>query len=141
MDAKGRFVMPSRYRDSLEQDCANQLVITIDLQSDCLLVYPRTEWDIIAEKITRMEGMSPAKSRLSRMVLGHAVAIEIDSNGRLLLPPELREYASLRKKLSLIGQGNKFELWDEDVWKQEMVKMKQEKLTEESAQEFTDFSL
>ncbi|GAA3945107.1 division/cell wall cluster transcriptional repressor MraZ [Allohahella marinimesophila] len=116
MDAKGRFVMPSKYRERLEQLCANQLVVTIDTQVRCLLVYPRNEWEKIAEKIEALPSFQPGTIRIKRLILGHAQELEIDSNGRILLPASLREYAFLEKKLVLLGQGKKFELWDEAEW-------------------------
>jgi MraZ protein len=116
MDAKGRFGMPTRYRDEITQSCQGKLVITIDALDPCLLIYPVHEWEIIQAQIEALPNLQPASRRLQRMLIGHATDLELDANGRLLLPPVLREYAGLDKKLMLIGQGKKFELWNEERW-------------------------
>jgi MraZ protein len=116
MDAKGRFGMPTRYRDEIAQGCQGKLVITIDALDPCLLIYPIHEWEIIQAQIEALPNLQPASRRLQRMLIGHATDLELDANGRLLLPPVLREYAGLDKKLMLLGQGKKFELWNEERW-------------------------
>src|SRR5699024_8731695 len=89
---------------------------TIDIKQPCLLLYPLPEWQIIEQKLTRLSSMNPAERRLQRLLLGHADDCEMDKNGRLLLSAPLRQHASLEKKLMLVGQLNKFEIWDEDAW-------------------------
>ena len=117
MDAKGRFALPTRYRDRVAEMCANQLVVTIDTQERCLLIYPLPEWEVIEKKLDELPGHNPAVRRIQRMLIGHATDVEVDGQGRVLLSQELREYAGLEKKVVLMGQGRKFELWDEAAWK------------------------
>lgn len=116
IDAKGRLVMPSRYRERLQLDSHSSVVVTIDTEEQCLLLYPRTEWEEIEEKLASLPSFNPAARRIQRLLIGHATDIEMDGNGRILLPPLLREYAGLKKKAVLVGQGKKFEIWDEAHW-------------------------
>jgi MraZ protein len=116
MDAKGRLAMPARQREPLLSQCNGQLVATIDTQSRCLFIYPLPEWETIEREIQQLPALKPAVKRFQRLVIGYATDIELDSTGRLLLPASLREYAQLEKKLVLVGQGKKLELWAEDMW-------------------------
>lgn len=116
LDAKGRIAVPSRYRPVLETLASNQLVVTIDTESKCLLVYPLPEWEVIQDKISALSSFNKAARRIQRLLIGHATDVEIDSAGRVLIGGPLREYAGLEKKVVLLGQGNKFELWSEAEW-------------------------
>lgn len=107
--------MPARYRDRLMEICEGQLVITVD-RDHCLLLYPLPEWEEIERKLVRLPSLNKQARRLQRLLIGHATECELDSHGRILLPPPLREFARLDKRLVLIGQGNKFEIWDETAW-------------------------
>jgi MraZ protein len=116
MDAKGRLAMPARQREPLMSRCEGQIVVTIDTQTACLVIYPLPEWERIEQDIQSLPSLKPAVRRFQRLVLGYATDLELDSNGRILLPQSLREYARLDKKLVLVGQGNKLELWSEALW-------------------------
>ncbi len=116
IDAKGRMAIPTRYRDRLVERCHGQLVVTIDTEERCLLIYPLPEWEDIQRKIEALPSFNAAARRIQRLLIGHATDIDLDTNGRLLLTPPLREYAQLDKKAVLLGQGNKFELWSEACW-------------------------
>ncbi len=120
LDAKGRIVLPARYRERLAEICDSQLVVTIDTDQPCLLIYPLGEWEQIEEKIEALPSFNPTTRRIQRLLIGHATEVEVDTNGRMLLSNPLREYAQLGKKVVLIGQGKKFELWDETLWSQRM---------------------
>lgn len=115
IDGKGRLAVPTRYREALGQDRAS-LVVTIDTEETCLLLYPATQWQVIEDNLQRMPSFNAAARRIQRLLIGHATDVELDGNGRILLPQLLREHAQLEKKVVLIGQGNKFEVWDEAVW-------------------------
>jgi MraZ protein len=118
IDVKGRIVMPSRYRDRLIQDSRGCVVLTIDTEERCLLLYPITAWEDIENKLAALPSFNPAARRIQRLLIGHATETEIDSHGRILLPPLLREYAGISKRVVLVGQGKKFELWDEKHWQE-----------------------
>ncbi len=120
LDAKGRIVLPARYRERLAESCHSQLVVTIDTDQPCLLIYPLPEWELIEEKIEALPSFNPTTRRIQRLLIGHATEVEVDATGRMLLSNPLREYAQLGKKVVLIGQGKKFELWDEAIWQQRM---------------------
>ncbi|WP_018862592.1 MULTISPECIES: division/cell wall cluster transcriptional repressor MraZ [Thioalkalivibrio] len=115
LDAKGRLAMPARYRDALAASCGGQLVITVD-PDRCLLLYPFPEWERIEQSLMSRPNMNPKVRNLQRLLVGHATECELDGSGRLLLPTPLRQYASLDKRAVLLGQGNKFEIWDADSW-------------------------
>jgi MraZ protein len=116
LDAKGRLAMPSRYRDELVSRCAGQLIVTIDAIDPCLCVYPLAEWALIEAKLRELASFREENRRLQRLLIGNAVDLELDASGRFLVPPRLREYAKLDKRAMLVGQLNKFQLWDEDAW-------------------------
>jgi MraZ protein len=116
MDAKGRLAMPARQREPLLSRCGGQIVVTIDTQATCLVIYPLPDWERIEQQVQALPALKPAVKRFQRLVLGYATDLELDNNGRYLLPQSLRDYARLEKKLVLVGQGNKLELWAEELW-------------------------
>lgn len=116
LDAKGRLAIPVKYRDLLSAACDGRLVATIDTEEHCLLIYPVGEWEMIQAKIEALPSFNPVARRIQRLLIGHATDLEMDSNGRILLPQPLREYAELEKESILLGQGKKLELWSKDLW-------------------------
>jgi MraZ protein len=118
VDTKGRMAMPARYRDALQAENGS-LVVTIDTDAPCLLLYPLPEWNVIESKLAALPSFNAAARRIQRLLIGHATDVELDNNGRLLIPPVLREYASLDKKVMLVGQGKKFEIWSELGWQEQ----------------------
>ena|SRR3990167_11123250 len=116
IDVKGRIVMPSRYRERLQLDSKSLLVLTIDTEERCLLLYPLPEWEDIEKKLASLPSFNAAARRIQRLLIGHATDVEMDSHGRILIPPLLREYAELSRQAVLVGQGKKFELWEESYW-------------------------
>ncbi len=117
LDAKGRIAIPSRYRDRLLESCGGRLIVTVD-RDKCLLVYPLHEWEVIEAQLAALPSLNKQSRLLQRLLIGHATEAELDSQGRILLPTMLRDYAELDKKCVLIGQGKKFEIWDEQRWEQ-----------------------
>lgn len=115
LDSKGRLAIPARYRDTLASHCEGKMVLTVD-RDHCLLLYPLPEWEEIERKLIRLPSFNKQARRLQRLLIGHATECELDGNGRILLPPALREFAGLNKDVVLIGQGNKFEIWDAATW-------------------------
>jgi MraZ protein len=118
IDAKGRIVMPTRYRDRLQEESSGRVVMTIDTDERCLLLYPIQAWEVIENKLAELPSFNPQARRIQRLLIGHATELELDNNGRILLPSILRDYAGLQKEVMLIGQGKKFELWDEAHWQE-----------------------
>jgi MraZ protein len=115
VDDKGRVVMPTRYRDRLRELSAGHVVVTVD-RDHCLLIYPLPEWEQIERKLMALPSLQPQARQLQRLMVGHATDLELDGHGRLLLPAELRQFAGLQRYAMLIGQGARFELWDEARW-------------------------
>jgi MraZ protein len=115
LDAKGRMVMPTRYRERLLERCGGHLIGTVD-KDHCLLLYPLPDWEEIERKLMRLPSLNVHARRLQRLMVGYATELELDGHGRLLLPAELRTFASLTRDAVLLGQGNRFELWDEARW-------------------------
>ena len=116
IDDKGRFAIPARYREVLMERDGGALVVTIDTQERCLLLYPVKQWELIEKKLEVLPSFNPVTRRIQRLLIGHATELEIDKQGRVLLPPLLRDYASLEKTIMLVGQGKKFEIWGEKQW-------------------------
>ncbi len=107
--------MPARYRERLLEGCGGRLVVTVD-QDHCLLVYPLPEWEVIENKLIALPSLNKQARLLQRLLIGHATELDMDAQGRILLPAMLREFAGLKKKAVIIGQGKKLEIWDEDTW-------------------------
>jgi MraZ protein len=116
VDDKGRLAIPTRYRSRIENEADKHLVATIDTEEHCLLLYPLPTWREIEQKIESLPSFNRVTRRIQRLLIGHATELDMDGNGRILLPSLLREYAKLDKRVMLIGQGKKFEIWDEAGW-------------------------
>jgi MraZ protein len=115
LDSKGRLAIPTRHRDVLLTHFASQLILTADADG-CLLCYPQSEWQPIRDKLLKLSSLNPRIRALQRRLVGYAEDVEMDAAGRILISPALRSYATLDKRVMLIGQGNKLELWDEAKW-------------------------
>ncbi len=115
LDAKGRLAIPARYRSELVSFCEGQLIVTAD-PSRCLLIYPQPAWEPIEQKLNNLSSFDPRTRSLQRLLVGNASDVEMDAAGRILVSPPLRQFAGLSKDVVLVGQGAKFELWDEGQW-------------------------
>lgn len=115
LDGKGRLAIPTKYRDMLMQRCGGRLVLTLD-PSACLLLYPFPEWEPIEQKLNALPSFDPISRQMQRLLVGSATDLEMDSAGRILLPALLRERARLERDVVMIGQGNKFEIWNAAAW-------------------------
>jgi MraZ protein len=135
LDEKGRLAMPTRYRAELRECCEQQLVLTVS-PDRCLLLYPLPEWEDIERKISKLPSLDKRAKRLQRLLIGHATECEMDSHGRVLIAEPLRSFAGLQKRVVLVGQGKKFEIWDEDTWNRN----RDAWLEEQSTDDLTDLS-
>ena len=115
LDVKGRLSIPTRYRAQLLASCDGQMVMTIDREGS-LLLYPLPVWENIERKLIELPSLNKKAKRLKRLLIGHATDCELDGQGRVLVSPPLRDFAELEKKVVMIGQGNKFEIWNEQAW-------------------------
>ena len=121
LDDRGRFAMPARFRDGLRARSDGKLVVTIDRQDKCLLLYPDGEWLAVEKQLQKLSNLRSPARQLQRMLVGFAADVELDANGRVLIPPILRDHAGIGKTVMVMGQSNKLELWDEEVLKAQMV--------------------
>ncbi len=108
--------IPTRIREELVESCGGRLVITAHTEDRCLLVYPEPEWLALLPQIEALPSFNKASQRVKRILIGYATTLDIDSSGRVLVPPTLREYAKIDKQMMLVGQGKKLELWSEESW-------------------------
>ncbi|MDD2722122.1 MAG: division/cell wall cluster transcriptional repressor MraZ [Gallionella sp.] len=115
LDGKGRLAIPARYRDELLNTCAGNLVLTADADG-CLLLYPQPAWEPIRDSLLKLSAFNPQMRALQRLLVGHAEELVMDNAGRVLISPVLRSHAALDKRVMLVGQGGKFEVWDEARW-------------------------
>jgi MraZ protein len=115
LDNKGRLVVPARFHEVLRERCGGHLVITADADR-CLLIYPLPEWELKQQKLEGLSNLDSRVREMQRRLIGSAVDTEMDAAGRVLVSPELRRYAQLVKAVVLVGQSNKFELWNQESW-------------------------
>lgn len=140
LDAKGRMALPARYRD-VWTSCNGQLVVTIDSRERCLLLYPLPEWNTVQGKLESLSNLNKGARLLQRLLIGHATDLEVDGSTRVLIPPMLREYAGLTKKIVLLGQGNKFEIWSDELWQQRLDEWLKARSSDADDDDFTGLSV
>jgi MraZ protein len=114
LDAKGRVAIPARHREDLA-DGNGRVIITAD-HAGCLLIYPVAVWEPIQAQLMELSSFDAGIRSVQRLFVGHADDVDLDAAGRILIPPALRRYAGLDKRVVLVGQGQKLELWDEMKW-------------------------
>ncbi len=119
LDNKGRLAIPAKFREALMSHCAGRIVITAD-PSRCLLIYPQPAWEPIEQRLNGLSSFNTQTRALQRLLVGNASDVELDGAGRVLVPGPLRQFAGLERNVVLVGQGAKFELWDEEKWNQQM---------------------
>lgn len=118
LDAKGRMAIPARHRDALVKAGEGRFVLTAHPHR-CLILYPEPAWLPIRDQILKAPSFDPRSAALKRVMVGNARDEELDGAGRLLLAPELRDYAGLDKQVFLVGMGGYFEIWSEAGWKRQ----------------------
>ncbi|HJP37420.1 MAG: division/cell wall cluster transcriptional repressor MraZ [Gammaproteobacteria bacterium] len=119
IDAKGRLAIPVRHRDLISAQDSSALVLTLNPWDRCLWLYPASEWEVIEAKLKGLSDFDRESRRTKQIIRGYAADCALDGQGRVLLPTELRDFALLDKRVAFLGQGNKFEIWNEDIWTQQ----------------------
>ena len=119
LDSKGRLAIPSRFRDRLGEIAGGCLVQTLNPLDRSLWLYPLTEWEVIESKLAALSDFDKQSRRAKQMMRGYATDCQLDAQGRILVPHELRDYAELKKQAVILGQGNKFEVWDQANWEEQ----------------------
>ena len=141
LDAKGRLTMPTKYRNTISDQSNGNMVVTIDSEEKCLLLYPETIFSGIEKKINNLPSFTKNHRRIQRLIIGHAEDLELDSSGRILLPKPLRMVAEMSKKITLIGQGEKFEIWSDDIWSNRVNKWRSEETDESEESVLSDIRI
>ena len=118
LDVKGRLAIPARHREALVEASDGQLVLTAHPHR-CLLLYPEPAWLPIRDKVLATSSLNPQAASIKRLLVGNARDETLDSAGRLLIAPELRQFAGLEKQVWLVGQGSHFEIWSDIGWQKE----------------------
>ncbi|HOF04973.1 MAG TPA: division/cell wall cluster transcriptional repressor MraZ [Syntrophales bacterium] len=121
IDGKGRIIFPARLREVFTEKSNGQIVIT--KLNEYLLVFPYNEWEIIEQKIWHQSLLRRQVRDFQRFFMSSAVDSTLDSQGRILIPPHLREYAHLEKDIVLVGMLRNVEIWDKDRFEAEMKRM------------------
>ncbi|MBP5600495.1 MAG: division/cell wall cluster transcriptional repressor MraZ [Lachnospiraceae bacterium] len=111
VDEKGRLIIPSKFREEL----GNEFVITKGLD-DCLFIYNNTEWKALEDKLRALPLTNKNARTFARFMLGGAATVELDKQGRILIPQVLRTFASLDKEIVLVGIANRIEIWNKANW-------------------------
>lgn len=119
LDAKGRMAVPTRAREPLTQGGTVKLVLTAHPDA-CLLLYPAPAWEPIRAQVMSFPSLDRQASLWKRLLVGFAQEVEPDSAGRLLIPPELRDFAHITRPVMFVGQGSHFEIWDLEAWKTQL---------------------
>lgn len=135
LDAKGRIAMPTRYREDLMSACQGKLVLTYSaFDSGCLWLYPESEWSRVREQVMALSTFNPSHRSLQRRLVGSATQLDVDGNGRLQLPQTLRQVANLEKRVVLMGMGQRFEIWNENILSQRRVEEERQMQAESSSE-------
>ncbi|MFU8876848.1 MAG: division/cell wall cluster transcriptional repressor MraZ [Wenzhouxiangellaceae bacterium] len=141
LDAKGRMAVPVRYRETLDEVCGNRLVLTYSaFDSGCLWLYPEPEWERVRDEVMALSTFNPGHRSLQRRLVGSAMQLEPDANGRLLLPQTLRQVTGLEKKVVLMGMGARFEIWNDEVLGQRRIE-EERSMAEQASPEMAELVL
>lgn len=119
LDAKGRLAIPARHREPLAAASGSRVVLTAHPHR-CLLLYPEPAWAPIRDKVLAASSLNPQSAAIKRLLVGNARDEGVDAAGRLLVSPELRQFAQLEKQVWLVGQGAHFEIWSNANWQRQM---------------------
>ncbi|HEY8447815.1 MAG TPA: division/cell wall cluster transcriptional repressor MraZ [Thermomicrobiales bacterium] len=114
LDAKGRLAIPARFREALTEG----VVLTRGIDR-CLALYPMSTWIPLAEKVNALPITDPDARAFRRMVFAEAVNLELDGQGRILVPPELRQYAGLEREVYVVGVHSSIEIWSPARWEEQ----------------------
>ena len=115
LDAKGRMAVPTKIRDPLTSGGTVRLVLTAH-PDGCLLLYPQPAWEPIRARVMSFPSLDRQFSVWKRLLVGFAEDVELDTAGRLLISPELRDFAKITRPVMFVGQGSHFEIWDLETW-------------------------
>jgi MraZ protein len=116
IDDKGRMAIPTAYRDAVAAICGNRLMLVYNpFDAHCLWLFPPEEWGKVRDQVNALHSFNPAHRELKRKLVGAATLLEADGQHRVLLPPSHRQAVGIEKRATLLGLGDKFELWSEEA--------------------------
>ena len=142
LDAKGRVALPAKYRDRVTDRCDGHMVLTVHPFDRCLLLYPLADWEVIEAQVNALPNSTSRQARrLQHLMVGYATELDLDAANRLLLPAMHRDHAELDKRLILVGQGQKFEVWNEARWTSMTEAYLNEPVDADASVELTNLSL
>ena len=134
LDAKGRFAVPTRYRELIDERCAGRMVLTYSaFDAGSLWLYPEQEWQRVRDEVMALSTFNASHRGLQRRLVGSATPVEPDGSGRIQLPLTLRQVAGLEKHMVFLGMGSRFEIWNEKTLNQK--RMEEERSIGEQASE------
>lgn len=116
LDAKGRLAIPALYRPVFEEHCQGKFVLTVQHHGQSLMLYPQNEFEEVARVVRKFSDFEPWEQNFKLAFFGHAMPLEMDGSGRVLVPPVLRELVGIEKRVALVGATNKLEIWNEETW-------------------------
>jgi len=137
----GRIKIPTCHQEQIDKACSGQMVLSVHPDDDCLVLYPLTDWQNLERKVSKLPSLNVHSKRLSRKLIGHASECDLDKIGRILIPSSHRNYADLKSKAILSGQGHSFEIWDEQSWKTQIEKLEKLSTQVEIPEEILKLSL
>ncbi|HEY8388018.1 MAG TPA: division/cell wall cluster transcriptional repressor MraZ [Parasegetibacter sp.] len=118
LDAKGRFLLPAGLKKQLpEEEGGSSFVLNRGFEK-CLVLWPKMKWELIIEKLSKLNDFDPKVRQFKLQFLGGATEVTLDSAGRMLLPPSLKDYANLSKDIVLACDIDKVKIWDAARYKQ-----------------------
>ena len=140
-DSKGRLAIPTKYRTTILDRFDGNMVITIDYEEKCLLLYTISAWEKIQSKINELPSFNKNARRIQRLLVGHAEDVDLDSNGRILISKPLRNFSEITKKVTMIGQGEKFEIWSDLIWQARVNQWRSEETDESEESVLSDINI
>jgi MraZ protein len=139
IDAKGRIIVPTRFRDGIK--AGDSGAVMVSRMDNCLVSYALDEWRKIESRILSLAEKSDSMRRFRRVFIGGAFECPGDRQGRILIPPSLRQYAQLEKEIVMVGVLDHFEIWSRKSWEQENLTMEADMQTEEVRNEIARLGL
>lgn len=118
LDAKGRAAIPARHRERLHVTSGSRVAVTVHPMGEpCLWMYPQDEWEKTAEMVANLPPLNAQNAMLQHILFSNLYELELDGQGRILLPQSLRDHAQIEggKQIAIVGKGRRFEIWSEEA--------------------------
>jgi MraZ protein len=126
LDAKGRMVLPARIKSSMPEDSEGTRIVLTRGFEPCITIYPIDEWQKIFERVASLDEFNPEYRRFQRNFLRGNTEVELDKNGRFILPRTMARYAKIERDAILVGMGNRIEVWNPEVYDEYLINDQEE---------------